>query len=151
MSTTTRVNLMKTIITRVMGYSYGGTTVGTLTGNRVYVSQAPDDTLFPCVVLRAINGQTSPEYQNAREQFDLEVMCYGRPRSSEQGVEQIADLVTQALITWTDGSSGVVFGRSVQRSTIPPVGDASDRELVTVRLVVDVTAWSLSLVGALQA
>lgn len=153
MSTTTKVDLVKTIVARIKAYTFGGTSVGALTGNRVYVSQAPDATTYPYVVVRKINSHTDPQYANVKEVFEIEAMCFGRPRSTEQTVELIAELVKQSLLTWVESGAtlGLSFARSAQDDTLPPVPDPGDREVVQVRVIVECVSWPRYLTLPLTA
>lgn len=135
MSTTTTVDLLKTIVARLRA--------APASIARVYVSQAPDTATFPYVVVRKINAQTDPQYSNTRENFDLEVMCFGRPRSMEIQVEEIADAVIATLLKWVESGAGLglTFARVAQRDSLAPTGDPADRELVTVRVVIEFSAF----------
>lgn len=155
MSGTTKTSdQLKSVVARLLAYvDDSGNTLGTRWGaSGLYVSQAPDSTSATRYgVVRKINTQSSPEYSNTSQLFDLEVMCYGRPRSSEQDVEFDADLAEGALLTWTESSSalGLTFARESQRDTLPALPDPYDRELVTVRLVVSCRSFAKYLINAL--
>lgn len=115
-------------------------------GGQVYISQAPDNATGLYVVLRKINTRSSPEYSNLRQSFDIEAMCFGRPRSAEATVETIVDVVEQSLLTWQDGGSstlGLSFAKDTQaRDTLPMLPDPYDRELVQVRLLMNCVSWA---------
>lgn len=156
MSTSSKNALMATIVARIKAYVNPvafpfGVTVGTYVGDRIYRSQAPDDADVPYIVLRAINAQTDPAFNNTRVNFDLEVMVFGRPRSAEQTVETIADLVEQALLTWRESGAtlGLSFARTSLRDTLPPLPDPANRELVQVRLLIECATWPRYLTTAL--
>jgi hypothetical protein len=133
MSTDSTVALNKTVVARLIA---AGIT-------HMYVTQAPDLAVFPYGVLRRINVVSAPEYNNTRENFDFEITIYGRPRSTEQAVEALADIAEQSLLGWRESGPtlGLSFGRSVRRDTLPPPPDPGDRELVQVRLLISCATW----------
>lgn len=152
MTTTSRSALVKTIVDRLKTYvDAGGNSIGTLASNRVYVTQAPDDTAFPCLVVRAINWQTTAELNNTQATFDLEVMVMHRPRSAEQAAELLGDLVEEAMLTWRESSAalGLSFANTSRRDTYPPLPTPADRELVQHRVMVSCTTWPHYLTAAL--
>lgn len=135
MSTASTAGLMNTIWTRLTSAPYSIA--------RVYISQAPDAAVFPYIVFRKINGTSAPEYQNARENFEIEFMIFGRPRSMEQAVEALGDTVLAAMLTWTESGAtlGLTFAQSYQRDSLPPPPDPGDRELVQVRIAFQCATW----------
>jgi hypothetical protein len=143
MSTATTVDLMKTIVARLIA---AGIT-------RVYVSQAPDLAVFPYAVVRKINAQSAPEYQNARENFELEMMFFGRPRATEQAVEALADTAVASMLTWVESGAtlGLSFTDRYSRDSLPPPGDPGDRELVQVRVLFECSSWPRYLTVPLTA
>lgn len=150
-------NLIKTAIARILAYTQdGGTTVTTYVGSgssaRVYVSKAPDDAQYPYVVLRKMESESDPDYPNLREEYVIEAMCYGRPRSKEQETEQIADLVEEALLTWHESSAanGLTYGVELdKRDTEPAFPEAVDSDIVAIRVRVRCCTWSKRLSNAL--
>lgn len=144
MSTLDETAVAKMVVARLLAYvSPAAISVATLTGSKVYVSQAPDNTTGLYVVVRIINGQTDAQFNNLKENFDIECMCFGRPRSAQQSVESLGTVVKQALLSWRDSSltDGLTFGQTAQRDVLPPNPDPADRELVQVRVVVSCTTW----------
>lgn len=133
MSTDSTVALNKTIVARLVAAGIA----------RVYVSQAPDAAVYPYAVIRKINAMSAPEYNNTRENFDLELMIFGRPRSSEQVVEGLADVAIQSLLGWRESGPtlGLTFARTYQRDSLSPPPDPGDRELVQVRIVIPCATW----------
>lgn len=153
MASDTTGNLLKTIIARILAFADDSNRdVGDYVGARVYVSQAPDDVAYPYVVLQKRPAQTDPEYANLREEYLIEALCVGAPRSKEQETELIADLVEAALLTWHESSAalGLSFGmRTEERSTLPPDESPFDRNIVAVRVTVRCCSWSKRLTNAL--
>jgi hypothetical protein len=78
-------------------------------------------------------------------------MCHGRPRAKEIQTELLADLATEALLTWRESSAvlGLSFGRNFRRDTLPPSPDPGDRELVQVRAVIGCMSVPRYLTSAL--
>lgn len=155
MSSTSQSAVIETIVARLLAYSFGGTTINTLAGGRVYIDWPPDDAAFPNVLVRITNWQSDPQYGNARSTFDVEIMVYGRGRSATNArtVKQIADLAEQALLTWRESSStlGLSFGRTSERETAPPPPDPFDREVMAERILVNGVSWARYLTDAIAA
>lgn len=144
MSTETIPEQMQTIVARLRDDA--GLT-------KVYISQAPDDAMTGRqTVVRKINALGDPAFANLRETFDLEVMCYGRPRSTEQAVEADAEAALVSLLTWRESGAavGLSFARTWSKTTLPPPPAPADRELVTVRVVVSCVSWPAYLTTPLS-
>lgn len=152
MSSDATSNQLKTVIARLLAYQNdAGQQLSTYIAARVYVSQAPDDTSGTYLVVRKINTELDPEVGNLREEFDIEITGYGRPRSKEQEVELVVDLAEEALITWKESSPalGLSYGRYANRDTEEPDPDPEDRDLVKVRTLVRCASWAKRLSNAL--
>ena len=73
MSTTSTPDLLDTIVKRIRAYiSASSQSIATVASGRIYARQAPDVVQFPYILLRLINRQTDPRYNNTRETFDIE-------------------------------------------------------------------------------
>lgn len=145
-------NLVTTIVDRLKTYTdVNGYSVNALTGGRIFVNQAPDNSAAPYVVVRKGNTETDPDYGNLRQGFDLEANCYGRPRGGEQDVELIADLVEGALLSWREASAanGLSFCEFTDRETMPPPLDPVDREFVQVVVLARIASWAKYNINAL--
>lgn len=155
MTTTSKYAIEETIQARLRDYSFGGTTIGTLTSNRVIIDWAPDNTQFPCVVMRIIDWQSDASLSNMAVTFDVEVMVYGRGRtpSTVSTVKQIADLAEQALLTWKESSAtlGLTFGQFSQRDTVPPPPEPADREVFAERVLVTCQSFPRYITDALTS
>lgn len=155
MSTTTTPDLMDTIVKRIRAYvNANSQSMATVASARIYARQAPDVVQFPYVLLRIINRQTDPRYNNTRETFDIEALCHNRPRSkepTERDTEILGDLVKQALLTWKESGYdlGLSFGREARGETLPVEPAPGDAEIVTVRVVVSCASWPKYLTAAL--
>lgn len=140
MSTTSQSAIIETIVARLLAYSFGGTTIATLAGSRVYIDWPPDSASFPCVVARIANWQSDPQLGNVMADFDLECMVYGRGRTAPNArtVKQIADLIEQAMLTWLESSPtlGLSYGNTVNRETLPIPPDPFDRDVMAERVAV---------------
>jgi hypothetical protein len=117
-----------------------GSTLTTTLGGRLYLTAAPDDAVFPYAVATLTRLQT-PGYSGFRETWQVELQCYGSPRSTQWTIEGVADVADQAMLTWEDRTDGVAFGGYRSRWTLPPFPDPADRELVRVRCLYEVGVW----------
>jgi hypothetical protein len=157
MSSDTTSNIVKTAIARLLAYVDDaghsiGDYVGTGASARIFANLAPDNVAYPYIVLRKFNSETSPEYGNLRQEYDLDVRCYGRPRGAkEQETELIADLVEGALLTWQESSTtlGLTYSHKSSRDTSEPDADPPDRDIVTVAVVVRCASWPKYVTNAL--
>ena len=122
-----------TLMTRL-----GGTT---LNNARLWKDNIPDNAAYPLGVMRIINRASSGQYNGERETFNLEIMLYGRPRSQAVAIEDAADVCDQAMLRYSDSTSGLMFSRERQRDTLPAFADPADREVVQVRLVYSAVVW----------
>ena len=146
--TTSTDNLFTQLRTRLLTFAplagatlmtrLGGTT---LNNSRLWKDAPPDSALYPFGVMRIINRISEGRYNGEREQFDLEVILYGRPRSQAVSVEDAADVCDQAMLRYADGASGLTFSRERQRDSLPDLADPADREVVQVRLVYSAVVW----------
>jgi len=74
--------------------------------------------------------------------MDLELLLYDRPRKQQYVVEGYADIADEAMLRHVDISAGFVFSGSSERDTIPMDTQVSDREVVAIRCVYHIIAWS---------
>jgi hypothetical protein len=140
-------DIVTAIRTRLLDFSPtgGGADLGTLLGDRLYYGQAPAAgsvaPLFPYGVYRLTNRLETDGFAGMRETGDVEVLLFGRPRSTQWDVEACADLADQALLAWHHTTTGLHFSRFRTRDTLPPAPDPMDREVVLIRLLFPVVLW----------
>ena len=127
MSSNTTIALLQTAYDRLLAYvDAAGDTLSNHIGSgpaaRLYIRLTPDSVAYPYVVIRATEAAPDLEVGNLREMIMIEARCVHR---SEDGtVEQMADLVEEALLTWVESSSanGLTFGnrRGARVPSRPP-------------------------------
>jgi hypothetical protein len=152
MSTSSTSAQLKTIAQRIQAYTGpSGSTVNTLCGGRIYLRQPAADAPFPHLVVRKVSASSDREFQNLRELFELEVTAYARSRSGDDAVDDIADLVQQALLSWVESSPtlGATFTKSVRRDRLSFVASPADPEVVAVRLLFECASWPIYATAAL--
>ena len=115
MSATTTELLYTSLRTALLAFQpAGGATPESLgallTG--LWVVQGPDNVSYPYGIMRLQSRQSSGEYSGDRETVGLELTLYDRPRKQQYAVEGYADVAEQALLRYTDVTSGLVFARS---------------------------------------
>jgi hypothetical protein len=148
MTTLSTDGLFTQLRTHVLSYiPLTGTTLmqrlgtGTLASSRLWKDAPPDTAAYPYGVMRLLNQLTSGEYNGERERIDFEIMLFARPRAQAVALEDMADLIDQAMLRYRDASSGLSFSRSRQRDTLPPPTSPADREVVQIRLVYPLVVW----------
>lgn len=119
----------------------GASASDTLAG-RLYVVRAPDPSspIFPYACIRLMN-QRSVTGRIARMTADLEVQVYGRPWSSLDTMETVADLFVAAMTGFVKIVDGLTFSRQWQRDTMPMPVTPADSETCTIRLVFPLVLW----------
>lgn len=154
--TTLTSDMLKSVVARLLAFTDdSGNTLNTRLGaNGVWIGRAPDNVFTSTarwIVVRKINTQSSIDFGNTAQTFDIEVMCYGRGAGAEQAVELDADLAEAALLTWFESgaSLGITWGRQSERDTLEPPPEPYDRELVTVRIAVNCLSFPKYLTNAL--
>jgi hypothetical protein len=127
--------------TRITGFAPVAPLIGgTLASRNVHWYSggwAPDTAPYPYVLARFMNGDSSTFM--LRTPVDLELLLYARPRAQAEALENIADVIDQAMKQFTSrdltGSGGLAFSRGRRRDTLPPFSSPADRELVAIRMV----------------
>lgn len=136
--------LETTLRTRLLTHSRlgGGATLADILGSqagagadgKLYRIEAPDNVTSPYAVMWLKNRRTNAENAE-RELAELEVMVFDRPRAMQSRAESAADACDEAMIRYQeqigDGLVGC-WGRT--RSTLPPMVEPADREVVQIRL-----------------
>jgi hypothetical protein len=92
-------------------------------------------------VLRLKNRRLGGDH-GERDLMELEVMLYARPRSQKAAMEGIADRMDQAMLRYSDRTSGLVGtfpGRS--RTTLPPFKEPADGDVVQIMLEYTLVVW----------
>lgn len=148
MSTATTSSTMVLIRNRILGFSYGGVTVASLLGTRLYQDGVPDAPTYPFAVLRLLNESTTSEYGDGiRSTADIEVMVFDRPRTQLTRARTLADLIDGALNQWTfaGAEQGFLKVTGRRRDTLPQGSGDVDREVVQVWLTYSTVLWSQSL------
>lgn len=151
MSTDTTSLLEGSIANRVRSYvSPSSVSVNTLKA-MVYVDMAAADAPFLYVVLRIGDAVSDDEYGGRRQKLALEAMCYGRSREDRVSINALADVVTQALLTFRESSAdfGLTFFTGVHREGIVDLPTPSAPEAIGLKLVLDGATWPAVLTDAL--
>ena len=144
MSTATTIGLWRLVRTQILTFDrhgYGGPLSGRLAGDGLYFVQAPDDQAYPYGVGRFINRHTGGAWNGDRDEVDLELMWFHRPRKHAEALEEIADIADMALLRWADASSGLVFSRERFRDTQPARIAPADREVVHIWTRYPMVVW----------
>lgn len=149
MSTTSTAAIYTQLRNRVLGFiPVNGNPVSGSLGSRLYVMQSPDvsqTTTFPYAVMRLSNNKTNVGGATDRQEMDLEIQLYSKPRSQQAVLENIADTIDASLLRYTDASSGLMFSRNRTRDSIKPLGEPVDREIVTIYLSYHLIVWPVYL------
>jgi hypothetical protein len=128
----------------------GSTASGAGVDGTLYWDRAPDnidqlmaDQELPLRwgVLRLKNRRLGGDH-GERDLMELEVMLYARPRSQKAAMEGIADRMDQAMLRYSDRTSGLVGtfpGRS--RTTLPPFKEPADGDVVQIMLEYTLVVW----------
>lgn len=107
---------------------------------RWWVGLAPNNAVFPYAVMRFDQNNTGGS-NGIRQVCPLEVQLYGRPTSQQPVLNDIADLIDQAMLSLVHSAQGLMFQQARQRSTLPPAGPPADSDTVTIRLVYTLIVW----------
>lgn len=131
----------------ILGYARdtdGMRVVDLLTGSdnkpRWWVGVAPNTAVFPYAVMR-LDQSNDGRSNGIRQTCPLEIMLYGRPQSEQPMLNDIADLVDQAMLALLHHSQGLIFQQARQRTTLPIAGAPADGDTVTIRLVYTLIIW----------
>lgn len=148
MSTTSTDGMLQTARARLMAYTApdASTKLTSLGNARVFLRRAPADGPFPLVVLTKENTTVHPEFAGYREDFELVAEVRGRGLDTSEVVDDIADLVTQAFLSWADSSveTGFTMTNSLRREPLPD--DGID---IGVRVIAECFAYPRVLTDAL--
>lgn len=141
LDTNSTADVLELVRDRILNFApIVGDPLETAIDGRLYQVQAPDNSAFPHGVMRFINRVGNGDAR--RENVDLEVMLFDRPRTRAKNLEDVADLFDQAMVGWVASSSGLVFSRGTRsRDTLPPFADPADREVVQIRLIYPLTMY----------
>lgn len=143
--TSSTYNLLEALRRAILSYSPGenlsvSNVLGTDPDCRLYLVRAPDNTKFPYGTIR-LETANSGRYNAMRLTGDFEILLYGRPWTQQRDVENVGDLIEQAMYEMIINSDGLVFCMSKQRATLPPGPDPVDSEVCTVRLLFTLAIW----------
>lgn len=143
MSTFSTESIYRAIRARALGFAaLGGSSAATLLGSRWYQVQPPDNVAYPYAVMTVLDRTKSGEYNGEREDWLVEFQFAARPRSELAAIERVADVVDEALLSWADPTSGLIFSRGERsRSTLPPFELPADREVCVIRSVYRLVVW----------
>jgi hypothetical protein len=145
MTTTSTANVWRQVRSRILTYQPPtGTTLQARLVGRLYHVQAPDDAPWPHAI-GVLRLRTDGAYNGDRKEGELEVTLYDRPRSRAEALEDMADVVDQAMLRYADGSNGLVFSREGRRDTLPAFLAPADREVCAIRLVYQLVVWPVYL------
>jgi hypothetical protein len=132
----------------------GGTDGGSGADGKLYWDRAPDNIdgratgdTSPTAwgVLRLKNRRTTGDHME-RDLMELEVMLYGRPRSQKALLDGIADRMDQAMLRYTDRSSGVVGAWGRTRQSLPPFKEPAASDVVQIMLEYTLVVWPAYLI-----
>jgi hypothetical protein len=142
-STSSTINLWRLVRTRILTFQppTGDPLEDRLAGDGLFYAQAPDDEAYPYAVGRFLNRFTGGAWNGDRDQVDLELEWFHRPRKRAEALEDIVDVADMALLRWADGSSGLVFGRERFRDTQAARMPPADREVVMIWTKYPLVAW----------
>jgi hypothetical protein len=151
MSSDTTKAQLQTVYDRLIAYADSAgrklTDYLSVSSPRLYVRLSSDAVQYPYVVFRVSDAEPDVEFANLRTHFTIEARCVHR---TEDGtVEQIADLVEEALLTWQESSAllGFTRGQSSRRESQEPLTDAPNRDLAEVTVYVTCFSWATRLTG----
>lgn len=149
MSSDTTKALLQTAYDRLIAYTDNAgrklTDYIKATSPRLYNRVAPDASPYPYIVIRLSEGVPDVEVSNLRSAFTIEARCI---HSKDDGtIEQIADLVEEALLTWVESSAtlGLTFGQSSRRESQEPLPESPNRDLAEVTVYVTCISWATRL------
>lgn len=116
-----------------------GAAVGTSGADGALFWEAAPDTVTTKTprwgVLRLQNRRSDGDGAE-REVAEFEVALFARPRSQKVTLEQCADLCDQAMLRYTETTTGGLIGCWGRlRSTLPPFPSPADAEVVQIRIV----------------
>jgi hypothetical protein len=112
---------------------------------RLYENQAPDGVPYPYGTIR-LRNRTNRLRPKWRQNFDVEINFFARPRSQSPFVEICGDIAESAMLSWIEPSSGVHM-QDVRRETILFDHAPADREIAREQLIVSGYAPILYLMG----
>lgn len=118
----------------------------------VYDWFAPLDAPLPHVVVRLGPSTTDPDVGDVREIFELDAEIVGRARMDEPRVNTIADLVTQALVSFRDPATadlGLLAVMTVRRGLLEFVDSPTEDERIGLTVTAECFAWPALLADAL--
>ena len=145
MSAATSRALYQTLTDQILDFVGLGTptpdTLRTTLGGRFYLGVAPDSPTVPYGIVRLVNAQTRADYQGDCQNVDLEILLYHRPRSKALDLEDIADLVDQALLRYLSNVEGIIFARERFRDTLPVGVPPAERDVCGIRLLFSLIVW----------
>lgn len=133
----------------------GATDGGAGSGGKLFWNRAPDNidgratgSTAPTAwgVLRLKNRRLGGDH-GERELMELEVMLYGRPQNQRALLEGIADRMDQAMLRYSDRTSGLVGtfpGRT--RNTLPPFKEPAASDVVQIMLEYTLVVWPAYLI-----
>jgi hypothetical protein len=165
-STETTVGLEAVLRTRLLEFvpldgsgsvadELGATDGGSGAAGKLFWNRAPDNidgraagSTDPTAwgVLRLKNRRSGGDH-GERDLMELEVMLYGRPTGQRALLEGIADRMDQAMLRYSDRSSGLVGtfpGRT--RNTLPPFKEPAASDVVQVMLEYTLVVWPAYLI-----
>lgn len=148
-ATTSTADLYGNLRATVLAFTDGVTSIASLIGTKLYNDAPPQAAVFPYVVLRIMNSITSEFGSGDRLDFDIEVMIFARPYSAAQTAHKVADLIEEAFLRYTVGTTadGGIYIHSRTRDSLPPGTGETDREVVQIRLVFSAFTWPLYLIN----
>lgn len=152
MATDTTSGKIKTFCNRLRSYANdAGTTLNDDKVN-VYDFFAPVDAPLPHVVVRLGPSATDPDVGDLREVFEVDAEIIGRARMDEPRVNAIADLITQALVSFRDPATadlGLLAVQSVGRGILDFIDSPTDDERIGLTVTAECFAWPALLTDAL--
>lgn len=149
MSLIKTTDVLKAAVARLLAYvSDAGDSLQTICNGHGYYRGAPDNVTGPYFVVTRVGGETDPEFNNLKEEFELDILLVD---SDAERVELMADLAVAAMITWrvSSAADGLVYGRTAARVTESLNDEVPQRDRHEARVAAVCAAWPRVLTDAL--
>jgi len=144
-STASTDALYQLVRTRLLTYvDPDGFTLAQAIGTRLWRLAPPDNLKaadYPFAVLSLKSPQMPDGSDRIKLTYDLEVMFFARPVGSHAAVEALGDRALSALVTWKDGSSGLVWIGSATALSLPTPISPADPDVQQVRVTAQFSCY----------
>lgn len=122
-----------------------GQTLAAALSGRLWRIAAPDTATYPYGLMTLKSPQLVPDSDGLKMTADLEVLFFGRPRSSQAEIEALGDRAVAVLMTYRDTSSGLVYVASATSESLPEFPAPADANIVQVRVLAKLHYWPVFL------